>query len=314
MPKIKEGDTFSSLQEFKDGLRRWAIEENWTPHILDSDSHRVRAGCRSAPSCPFRVRANFNTKRGSVLVTTCDGEHTCFEARDNDSPLHQNIKRSETGKLKFLLEAVPKLLTVTLDTQVQDIVDVVEKKYGQKIPVRQAQKVKNGLTPRVLGPCRHCRQTGHTRRQCPHLTGEAASRNLSFSVNEMHDSVMDGQGSDGGTYADGGLETDFVTSSSLRASSTTRDQRTPIQHARKTSINQAQPRQDSVRNDPGPVRDQPSLPSLHSLRMVPFTEHMTPTQTRLEASRLMQQAAALMEQAARLNSEAAKLNASVADQ
>ena len=321
MPKIKEGDKFASLQEFKDSLRRWAIEENWTPHILDSDSHRVRAGCRSAPNCPFRIRANQNANRGFVLVTTCDPEHTCFETRDHDNPLHQDIKRSETGKLKFLLEAVPRLLDVTLETHVQEIVDAIEKKYGQKIPVRQAQKVKNALQPRVLGPCRHCRQAGHTRRHCPQLRHGTNTGELDFTIEDTAANSGDDQASDNGTYADGGLENAFDETPALLANA----------NESQVAVTQPEPQQEDLQSQ---SNDFDVAPNLHSAIFVTdavsqdFSSGVAqidpqasqtnaqqvrdPVQTRLEASKLMQQAAKLMEQAAKLNSEAAQLNASVA--
>lgn len=312
---IKEGDTFTTLQEFKDCLRRWAISENWTPHILDSDSHRVRAGCRSAPNCPFRIRANFNASKGRVLITTCDGEHTCFQTRDGDNPLHQNIKRSETGKLKFLLEEVPKLMNVTLDTHVQQIVDAVEAKFGQKIPIRQAQKVKTGLTPRVLGPCRECHQTGHTRRHCPRLRHLATERHLNYSAVES-ESGLTGQHT---SYATPALQRNLSEQSSTLlvqpsngsnaappGSSNSSSARPsvnplPLEAGLSNGVYTSSPSQHHF---PAPILQTPPSSATASAESA--------TQTRLRASQLMQQAANLMEQAAKLNSEAAKLNASVA--
>ena len=46
MPPLARGQVFKSLQEFKKALQEWALEANFTPAILDSDSHRVRVGCR----------------------------------------------------------------------------------------------------------------------------------------------------------------------------------------------------------------------------------------------------------------------------
>jgi hypothetical protein len=46
MTSISIGQRFESLAQFKTALRKWSIEANFTPSILDSDSRRVRAGCR----------------------------------------------------------------------------------------------------------------------------------------------------------------------------------------------------------------------------------------------------------------------------
>ncbi|KAL9038994.1 MAG: hypothetical protein Q9180_002796 [Flavoplaca navasiana] len=141
MPPITTNQTFPSLLAFKAALRDWAIERNFTPHILDSDSHRVRAGCRTSPNCPFRIRCNWNEKRGTAKVTTCEDVHTCLSSTTQAlAHQHQDIKRAETGRLKFLLEIVPQLLDVTVTTTTSAIIDAVEQRYGQRIPLRQAQK------------------------------------------------------------------------------------------------------------------------------------------------------------------------------
>ncbi|KAL8671010.1 MAG: hypothetical protein Q9168_004481, partial [Polycauliona sp. 1 TL-2023] len=168
MPPITTDQTFPSLLAFKAALRDWAIERNFTPHILDSDSHRVRAGCRTSPSCPFRIRCNWNEKRGNARVTTCEDVHTCLSSTTQAlAHQHQDIKRAETGRLKFLLDVVPQLLDVSVTTTTSAIIDAVEQRYGQKIPLRQAQKVKREIAGRIHGPCRYCNRGGHSRRNCP---------------------------------------------------------------------------------------------------------------------------------------------------
>lgn len=165
MAPIVQGQEFPTLQDFKDALREWALERRFTPAILDSDSHRVRAGCRSSPDCPFRIRANYNEKKGYARVTTCDDVHNCVST--SDRLVSQDVRRPEASRLKFLVDIVPKLITVDRDTATTTIIEAIERKYGQKIALRQAQKVKQMLVPKIRGPCRHCRQMGHSKRQCP---------------------------------------------------------------------------------------------------------------------------------------------------
>ena len=99
---------------------------------------RVRAGCRSSPDCPFRIRANFLEKRGYAKVTTCDDVHNCTSTSDH--LVSQNIPRAETCKLKFLIGAVPNLLAVTKETTTGNIIEAVERKYGQKIALRMYRR------------------------------------------------------------------------------------------------------------------------------------------------------------------------------
>jgi len=358
MPSIVQGQTFHSLAAFKEALRNWAIERNWTPHILDSDSHRVRAGCRSSPDCPFRIRCNYGTKKGVAKVTTCDDNHTCEPFRASAAGrAHQDIKRAETGKLKFLLEAVPKLITVTLDTNVLEIIEAVERTYGQKIPTRQAQKVKASLTDRIKGPCRHCHQLGHTRRHCPRLraSGPGPSDFSNLQQDMSHFTNEDG---DDVTYADGGLDVGTGNERAMddqmgfvgthrsdgrgqQFTSASQSMSNPIHPqlvANPNGFVDLQPSGNGIRADPIVANglQERSAPAPERFAMVqnpqataqPGTAQKpqpiaqvdvtqnrnTPTETRLEAAKLMQQAARLMQEAARLNAEAARLTASVASQ
>lgn len=172
MPPIVEGQTFPSLADFKEALRDWAVEANFTPHILDSDKQRVRAGCRSGPDCPFRIRVNYNIKLHAARVTTVEGTHTCVASAGPTSgqPINQHVKRSEVARLSFLIKAVPQLMNVTKETRPNAIIAAVEKKYGQRLLHRQAQKVRQVLSKR---PCRHCHQFGHPHRHCPQRPTDA---------------------------------------------------------------------------------------------------------------------------------------------
>lgn len=332
MAAIVEGQIFPTLQAFKQALRDWAINTNFTPHILDSDSHRVRAGCRSSPDCPFRIRANFSEKRGNAKVTTCDNVHNCVSISEH--LVSQTIKRPEVGKLKFLIEAVPKLINVEEEVTVNIIQEAVEAKYGQKIPLRQAQKVKRALGAKPKGPCRECRQMGHSKRTCPQV-------NNSMTMTDA-DRIRPNESLD---YENGGVRVDF---SDEEQSRTDRRCSRCFQpgHSRTQCPEGADPL--SLHNGVGPnynartpltdymnrqARDETSIdPNLRNgaQRPNPDISQMqrshssnvhhdqheqpgTPQDARAEAARLMQQAARLMQEAAKLNFEAARLTASVAN-
>lgn len=331
MPVIYEGDAFPTLKDFKHALRDWAIEGNWTPHILDSDSHRVRAGCRSSKDCPFRIRVNYNEKRRNALVTTCDDVHNCHSSRGTGVVVHQNIKRAETGKLRFLMEAVPKLMRVTLATNVQDIIDAVERKHGQRIPTRQAQKVKSGLAPRTRVPCEHCQKVTHDKSHCPNV--HAITNESPVTVNDAVHDVVDMTGADELDHSI--IYTDTTHQHHLDNAECSTEvevghdaQNIPLQPARRgrprgqQSLPPIDPKLNSI-NQTGRFVQQPYTDHGDSqvLHARPLPDQIaspapipskSPAEVRLEAAKLMQSAAVLMEQAAKMHAEAARLNLSVA--
>lgn len=319
MPPIVAGQSFTDLLAFKEALRQWAIEASWTPHILDSDSHRVRAGCRSSPNCPFRIRANYSAKRGDAKVTTVEDDHNC-QSYTQQGPAHQYIKRAETGKLKFLQEVVPKLMEVTLDTPVHAIIDVVEQHYGQRIPIRQAQKVKGSLVTRVKGPCRHCHRMGHTRRKCPQLRDSAPGpMNMSngglydYSQNEDDETFDGGGGMDYDDDGDGGEDNHFVPMPyppPPQAQMTT-----PSAGATQTALQTFQNGQRHVgaQEQRTPDRGMGGSGGLGGSTTNAISASSTPGEIRTEASRLMQQATMMMQRAAEMNAEATRLLARVGE-
>lgn len=104
---------------------------------------RSQRACRSSPDCTFRARCNYNEKTRLATVTTLQQEHSCRNC-EAAYTVH-SVTRAEISKLKFLLDAVPQLLTVNHTTSTRDIIDAIRAKYGQDISIRQAQKVKSAL-------------------------------------------------------------------------------------------------------------------------------------------------------------------------
>ncbi|KAL8816928.1 MAG: hypothetical protein Q9191_008241 [Dirinaria sp. TL-2023a] len=353
MATIVEGQKFPSLQSFKEALREWAVEKNFTPHILDSDRTRVRAGCRSAPDCPFKIRVNHNSKLGYARVTTVEDVHTCAASTGQLVP--QNIKRAETAKVSFLVKAIPQLLEVTKSTSVSRIVEVVEEKYGQKIADRQAQKVKRLLCSR---PCRYCHQLGHSVRCCPQrpaqlnpdevngADAEADSDPGEWVNRRVHCQVCSKTGHNRKNCPDSAsidpasqdvtmieeqlkmaayapaLPPNPPSSTSVPVDPQIEDNE-PAPAPRQLSVSGGSlPSNRSMDGSSGLPNSLPSRPSseprplqqaINAQLARPTPHQNTPQNPKLEAARLMQQAARLMQEAARLNFEAARLTASAVD-
>ncbi|MCJ1246999.1 hypothetical protein MMC30_004210 [Trapelia coarctata] len=347
MPTITQGQDFPTLQAFKTALHTWAIEKGFTAAILDSDCHRVRAGCRSSPDCPFRIRANYNERRGHAKVTTVENVHTCTSAT---GPLtKQDIKRAETSKLKFLVEAVPKHMTVDAKTPTTAIIETVKEKYGQNIALRQAQKVKAILCPRAKQSCGHCGKNHASTARCPQpkpraqptshggtsqslLAEDTFGLDFTFTADQPQQ-LHDFTGTRNPTQTSSPPLLSIAAPQTLphppqilppapRESLTVTNQPAPPIDPRlppeprpqSTGSNSHQVPSQTLCHPPQlPAPSTTPLPTHRPTGPPPLQPARTPQETRLEAARLMQNAARLMQEAARMNAEAARLTASVAN-
>ncbi|MCJ1340928.1 hypothetical protein MMC09_006224 [Bachmanniomyces sp. S44760] len=351
MPPIVLGQRFASLVDFKKALREWAVEKNFTPAILDSDTRRVRVGCRTNATCPFRLRANFHEQDGFARVTTCEDAHTCTSTTAGQGT-NQEIKRAATCRLEFLVEAVPKLMHVDDDTTTKAIVAMVEQRYGQKIALRQAQKVKKMLVLRRQTSCGHCIRSRHPTKRC------AQHRNPTNEGGEVAESERGGQAEDHAhsiSHAEDGdnddgrdamvltdPDSDHTCKSCLQTGHDTQQCRddqhdnrqsnditTPsgtasgdIAHRRASvDVQDQSNRQQTADVRPHSHVRHSGVPSATeaSSNIQPETTNSThqrqrtAADVRMEAAGLMHRAAWLMQEAAKLNVEAARLTASVAN-
>lgn len=90
--------------------------------------------------CHFHLRARVESHEHDekVVVRALRNSHTCTGAvNDNRSPLNS---------LEFLKHEVPRLLTVTEGTSTKDIQDVMLRHFDHRLPLKQAQRIKQCLT------------------------------------------------------------------------------------------------------------------------------------------------------------------------
>lgn len=343
MAAMQPNQEFTSLVAFKKALQAWAIEDRFQPKILDSDSKRVRVGCRSGPDCPFRVRCNFNEKTGKAKVTTLDGGHSNHIQQDPSQSVR--IARPEAGKMKFLVNAVPRLVDVTGETSTKEIIEVVSRAYGQEIMLRQAQKVKaHLLRKRKHNKCRRCGQEGHNKHNCPQRQsrqqagsgpssetmeatiqsdsdGEDESSSDSYDepprTQEQHCRLCHQAGHNRRNCRQKGSQPNIIPAPPPSANNRPYNravQRPQLEPAAVTTITEdpqysysAPPdmSDNNIFQSPGVA----GIPFDSSSRTAPVVH--TNVFAAQEAARLMQEAARLTQEAARLNHEAANLMASV---
>ena len=270
-----------------------------------------------------------------MKVTTCDDVHTCQST--TGEPASQDIKRAETSKLKFLLEAVPKHMIVDSKTTTKAIIDIVKQKYGQDIALRQAQKVKAMLCPRTKQRCEQCGQVHARTMSCyPNSVGHSESQRSLESAQLESNSGADidfnedyppqpnevslrndptpGRTSTTAPLYENRRLLPPPPTSGLGASANSQQLSSMIDPALTANLHVPSTLQPPPQNQSNKltVSSQINLTGRTTASATGQQAPRTVQETRLEAARLMQNAARLMQEAARLNAEAARLTASVA--
>lgn len=246
--------------------------------------------------------------------------------------------------MKFLINAVPKLMEVTSETSTKDIIEVVSRAYGQEIMLRQAQKVKAYLLrKRKHNKCRRCGQDGHNRRNCQQQQsqqqagsgpsaenidatmqsdseGEELSSSDSYDepprTQEQHCRLCHQAGHNRRNCRQKGSQSQTVPAPP--PSTTNRPYNRAVQESlQPVAVTTMTEDPQYNFSDPPDMSDHnifhssgvPEIPSDSSSRAAPVVH--TNVFAAQQAARLMREAARLTQEAARLNHEAATLMASV---
>ncbi|KAL5320366.1 hypothetical protein ACEPPN_011167 [Leptodophora sp. 'Broadleaf-Isolate-01'] len=116
-PSLKVGDKFNSLRAFKDAVIDQAVHERWEPRCKKSEMLYVRYTCFFENTCQWRARCNWSPKAEEATISVWEGEYACF-----DQVRHQ---RPVVARIAYLLELVPKLMTVERRTHISSIRDQI---------------------------------------------------------------------------------------------------------------------------------------------------------------------------------------------
>jgi hypothetical protein len=130
------GQSFESINGFKEALRNWAILDHFEYCWPFSDSQRCKAVCVHK-NCDFTVRCNAYPAKDCAKVTILVPNHTCA----GTTP----VARSQASQVDWLEQVVPTILKVDVNTKSQAIVDAVNLHFGHKIHLQQAQRVRKKL-------------------------------------------------------------------------------------------------------------------------------------------------------------------------
>lgn len=138
---IQIGSTWPSYDTLVEALRAEAIRDNWILWVYRRSKSQgtLILRCRKTLTCHFHLRARVESDDHSekVVIRALRNSHTCTGAvNDNRSPLNS---------MDFLKHEVPRLLTVTEGTPTKDIQDVMLRHFDHRLPLKQAQRIKQCL-------------------------------------------------------------------------------------------------------------------------------------------------------------------------
>ena len=215
--------------------------------------------------------------------------------------------------MRFLLNAVPQLLTVDQSTPTKDIVEAVKRKYGQEIAIRQAQKLKTQLCPRdqdqISSGTVDIAHNSIEPNTCFHDPVRPQGSEPSPTANAMELDRRLGQGEGSARHDKHACQTNYrstlPTTAHALASSTNQDRLTSHADNDMGSHLSLLP---PLLGRTGSGMDDPASETNYGI-----SSRKTPQEVRDEAAVLFQKASSKLQEACFLHAEASRLFASVAN-
>ncbi|KAF3781848.1 hypothetical protein EJ110_NYTH34016 [Nymphaea thermarum] len=139
---IGVGQLFKDAHEFRDALRKYAIDKRFAYEFVKNDGSRVTAKCK-AEGCQWRIHASKISRTKIFKIKTINGEHTC-----------QGDSRAESylSPTKHLVASLIKeKLRNSPDYKTKEIVNDIQRDYGLKINYMQAWRGKEFAREQLLG-------------------------------------------------------------------------------------------------------------------------------------------------------------------
>ncbi|KAF4356269.1 hypothetical protein F8388_000716 [Cannabis sativa] len=140
---FKLGMEFGSVQLLKNTLKEHFILESKEYKLLANDLEKFRAVCR-APGCPYLLYAHVNGDGKTFRINKMKPKHQCgivMHPNMDFSAFHQmtqNIKFSKVSNHQFY--RARDTARIILEGSVKDQYEIVEKKKGERPPVKNPTK------------------------------------------------------------------------------------------------------------------------------------------------------------------------------
>ncbi|XP_027365290.1 uncharacterized protein LOC113872164 isoform X2 [Abrus precatorius] len=135
------GQRFSSVHEFRESLRKYAIAHQFAFRYKKNDSHRVTVKCK-ADGCPWRIHASRLSTTQLICIKKMNSTHTCDGAFATTG--HQATRSWVASIIKEKLKDFP-------DYKPKDIVNDIKQEYGIQLNYFQAWRGKEIAKEQLQG-------------------------------------------------------------------------------------------------------------------------------------------------------------------
>lgn len=135
------GQRFSSVHEFRESLRKYAIAHQFAFRYKKNDSHRVTVKCK-AEDCPWRIHASRLSTTPLICIKKMNSTHTCEGAVATTG--HQATR-------SWVASIVREKLKVFPNYKPKDIVHDIKQEYGIQLNYFQAWRGKEIAKEQLQG-------------------------------------------------------------------------------------------------------------------------------------------------------------------
>ncbi|KAE8182182.1 hypothetical protein CF336_g8641 [Tilletia laevis] len=132
--RLAKGSKYKDLQEFKDAVRDYALEEAFELKVQKSNSKWAILVCKNK-ECPFRARAHVcKDNPGTVEVSVFVPGHVCAGLAASE--------RDSTNKHSYLVDLINSCMVVDQSTTDAQIVTQLKRQFGKDVPQQSASKAR----------------------------------------------------------------------------------------------------------------------------------------------------------------------------
>ncbi|XP_050224005.1 uncharacterized protein LOC126673784 isoform X1 [Mercurialis annua] len=135
------GQRFSSVHEFRESLRKYAIAHQFAFRYKKNDSHRVTVKCK-AEGCPWRIHASRLSTTQLICIKKMNPAHTCEGSVLTTG--HQATRSWVASIIKEKLKIFP-------NYKPKDIVNDIKQEYGIQLNYFQAWRGKEIAKEQLQG-------------------------------------------------------------------------------------------------------------------------------------------------------------------